>query len=55
MSFDEIISRVATKGGITEQGIKILENELPETFDNLFKTTLDKHEEIKDKLKHQYQ
>lgn len=55
MSFDEIISRVATKGGITEQGIKIIENELPETFNDLFKTTLKRHEEIKEELNQQYQ
>ncbi|HML05379.1 MAG TPA: pyrroline-5-carboxylate reductase dimerization domain-containing protein [Methanobacterium sp.] len=54
MSFDDIISRVATKGGITEQGVKILEKELPETFDDLFKTTLKRHEEIKEELRQQY-
>lgn len=55
MSFKEIISRVATKGGITEQGVKILENDLPETFNDLFKTTLKRHEEIKEELRQQYE
>lgn len=54
MSFKEVISRVATKGGITEEGIKILEKELPATFDELFKATLDKHKKIKEKLDEQY-
>ncbi len=54
MDFQEIISRVATKGGITEEGVKILEKELPDTFDELFKTTLDKHKKIKKKLDEQY-
>ncbi|MBI5679769.1 MAG: NAD(P)-binding domain-containing protein [Methanobacterium sp.] len=54
MSFEELISRVATKGGITEDGIKVLENKLPGTFDELFKTTLDKHEQIKSELNCQY-
>lgn len=54
ISFNEIILRVATKGGITEEGIKILEKELPNTFDKLFKTTLDKHEQIKSELSTQY-
>jgi pyrroline-5-carboxylate reductase len=47
MNFQEVISRVATKGGITEEGVKILENKLPAIFDELFKTTLDKHKKIK--------
>lgn len=54
MSFQEIISRVATKGGITEEGVKILENGLPDTFDKLFKTTLDKNKKIKEELNDQY-
>lgn len=54
MSFEEVISRVATKGGITEEGVKILEKELPDTFDELFKTTLNKHKKIKEKLDEEY-
>jgi pyrroline-5-carboxylate reductase len=55
MSFQEVISRVATKGGITEEGIKILENELPTTFNELFETTLNKHEKVKNELDKQYE
>ena len=54
MSFEEIISRVATKGGITEEGIKSLENDLPEVFDNLFKSTFNKREKLKRDLDKQY-
>lgn len=54
MNFEEIISRVVTKGGITEEGIKILKKELPATFDELFKTTSAKHEKRKVELKEQY-
>ena len=54
MNFEDVISRVATKGGITEEGIKILENDLPAIFNDLFKTTLDKHEKIKEKLDEQF-
>lgn len=50
MDFDEIISRVATKGGITEQGIKVLDEELPAVFEQLLKTTQDKHETRKREL-----
>ena len=52
MGFDEVISRVATKGGITEEGIKILEKKLPDTFEELLKTTLAKNKKIKEELNH---
>ena len=55
MGFEEVISRVATKGGITEEGVKILEKELPDTFDELFKITKDKHKKIKSELNKQYE
>ncbi|WP_414470314.1 pyrroline-5-carboxylate reductase dimerization domain-containing protein [Methanobacterium sp. ACI-7] len=54
ISFKEIISRVATPGGITEEGVKILEKNMPQTFDEIFKTTLNKHEKIKTELDKQY-
>lgn len=54
MSFQDVISRVATKGGITEEGVKILEKDLPDVFDKLFKTTLDKRKKIKETLYEQY-
>ncbi len=54
MSFNEIISRVATKGGITEEGVKILKKEMPQTYDRIFKATLSKHEQIKAELNEQY-
>ena len=43
-NFDEIINRVATKGGITEEGIKILRERLPAVFSELLDTTLSKRE-----------
>jgi len=42
MSFDELINRVATKGGITEEGVKIIEKKLPETINEMFEKTLEK-------------
>jgi pyrroline-5-carboxylate reductase len=54
MSFNEIISRVATKGGITDEGVKILKKEMPQTYDRIFKATLSKHEQIKAELNKQY-
>jgi pyrroline-5-carboxylate reductase len=43
MSFSEMVRRVATKGGITEEGVKVFNAELPETFDKMFEVTLNKH------------
>jgi pyrroline-5-carboxylate reductase len=54
MSFNELISKVATKGGITEEGIKVLEKEMPETYNLLFNVTLRKHEKIKKELDEEY-
>lgn len=54
ISFNELISRVATKGGITEEGVKVLEKEMPETYNKLFNVTLDKHEKIKKELNELY-
>jgi pyrroline-5-carboxylate reductase len=48
MSFDDTISRVAVKGGITEEGVNILKSGLPDTFDKMFKQTLSKRIAIKE-------
>lgn len=47
MDFEKIIQRVATKGGITEEGVKIFKLWLPETFDEMFEVTLAKRETVK--------
>ncbi len=42
MSFEDVVSRVATKGGITEEGTKVVYERFPETCEILFKNTLEK-------------
>lgn len=42
MTFDEVVSRVATKGGITEEGVKVINDEFPQTADTVFVKTLEK-------------
>jgi pyrroline-5-carboxylate reductase len=42
MTFDKVISRVATKGGITEEGPKIIAEKVPKIIDELFEKTLEK-------------
>ncbi len=41
-AFEEIVSRVATKGGITEEGTKIIYEQFPAIADRLFEATLEK-------------
>ena len=50
MSFSETLERVATKGGITEEGAKVLQKRLPEVFKEVFQKTLEKHETVKAKI-----
>lgn len=50
MKFENIITRVATKGGITEEGVKVLQAGLPETFDQMFHQTLNKRKELANKI-----
>jgi pyrroline-5-carboxylate reductase len=45
--FDTIIGRVATRGGITEEGVKVLRSGLPAVYDELVDATLAKHELVK--------
>lgn len=54
MGFDELIKRVATKGGITEEGIKVLEMRVPSVFDELFKATSGKNEFRKQALNEEW-
>ena len=48
VSFSEVISRVATKGGITQEAVKILDRDLPKTFRELFSQTFRQYGSIKD-------
>ena len=42
MSFDHVVARVATPGGITEEGVKVISEQFPRTADALFDRTLEK-------------
>ena len=42
MTFEDVVSRVATKGGITEEGAKVIYEGLPEVADMMFEKTLEK-------------
>jgi pyrroline-5-carboxylate reductase len=42
MTFEQLINRVQTKGGITEEGTKIIYEKIPETINKLFEKTIEK-------------
>lgn len=42
LSFEDVVTRVATKGGITEEGTKVVYEQFPDTADELFRKTLEK-------------
>lgn len=46
MGFGDMIQRVATKGGITEEGVKVLKSQLPNTFDQVFEATSQKRKKL---------
>jgi pyrroline-5-carboxylate reductase len=49
-SFQGLITSVATKGGITEAGVKVIQAEAPEMFDQLFQATQARHEQVKKRV-----
>jgi len=49
MTFEQIINIVATKGGITEEGTKIIEKETPRIANALFEKTLEKRKTTTEK------
>jgi pyrroline-5-carboxylate reductase len=53
-SFTGLIGRVATPGGITEEGVKILDRALPAVFDEVFTATLTKRRKIRAQIRAQY-
>ncbi len=50
MGFAETLARVATKGGITEEGATVLQRMLPEVFDAAIVATLAKNEAVKGRM-----
>lgn len=42
MSFQDVVSRVATKGGITEEGTKVIYENFPNAAEEMFAKTLEK-------------
>jgi len=51
ITFDDLINRVATKGGITEEGARVIDEKLPPVIDEMFEKTLQKIELTIEKVK----
>jgi competence protein ComER len=51
--FEELISCVATKGGITEEGVRVIHAGAPNMFCQLFQATRAKHDLVKGLIKDQ--
>lgn len=49
LTFEELVARVATKGGITEEGTKVIYEHFPKTADELFAKTLEKRKATAEK------
>ena len=49
MTFEDVVSRVATKGGITEEGAKVIYSGLPEVAERMFEKTLEKRRQTAQK------
>jgi pyrroline-5-carboxylate reductase len=54
MTYDELIERVATKGGITEEGTKIIEAKFPEIINEMFSKTLEKRKMVIEKAQNDF-
>ncbi|MCX8130576.1 MAG: NAD(P)-binding domain-containing protein [Clostridia bacterium] len=50
MNFGDVISRVATKGGITEEGVKVIKGVMPQVFDEMFEQTMIKRKIVSQKV-----
>ena len=55
LTLQDVITRVATRGGITEEGLKVLDRDLPSVFDELFENTLEKYEKLETELDNEYE
>ncbi len=54
-SFENVISRVATKGGITEEGTKVIQEQFPVVADDVFEKTLKKRRQTTEKAQRSFE
>ncbi|MDR3085773.1 MAG: NAD(P)-binding domain-containing protein, partial [Christensenellaceae bacterium] len=51
MTYAELIGRVATKGGITQEGVAVFDERLPEVFDAMFEKMLIKRSSVEERIR----
>lgn len=54
LSFNDVVTRVATKGGITEEGTKVIYEMLPKVTDEIFDKTLEKRRQTAKKAQENF-
>jgi len=54
-SFEEVVSRVATRGGITEEGTKVIHEQFTKTADDLFEKTMEKRRQTTEKAQRSFE
>ena len=54
-SFEDVIARVATKGGITEEGTKVIQEQFPVVADGVFEKTLEKRRQTTEKARESFE
>ena len=54
MTFNEVVDRVATKGGITEEGTKVIYELFPAIAEKVFNNTLEKRKQTKTNAEKQF-
>jgi len=54
MTFEEVVTRVATKGGITQEGTAVVYEKLPDLADELFEKTLEKRRMVAENARKQF-
>lgn len=54
-SFADVIARVATKGGITEEGTKLIHEQFSKTADDVFEKTLEKRRQTTEKARERFE
>ena len=55
LSFNDVVARVATKGGITEEGTKVIYEMLPKVTDEMFDKTLEKRAQTAKKARENFE
>lgn len=54
-SFTDVITRVATKGGITEEGTRVIQEQFPLVADGVFEKTLEKRRQTTEKAQRSFE